>query len=295
MKKLDAPALPDWLDHKLPFERYTVQVGHKKMHVMEYGEGQPVLMVHGNPTWGFLWRKVAQALDPTRFRCIMPDLIGLGLSDKPRSMKAHTLENHASWLGALVDGLDLEDVILVAQDWGGPIGMLTMASRPERLAGIVLGNTAVSEPREGFKATAFHRFSQTPIVSDLAFRVLGFPQIALGLAQGDKKSISGEVARAYRWPLRSVADRAAPLALARMVPDTMEHLSIAPLKRVREFYTAADVPVRLVWGTNDPILGGVLGWARKLRPDARVVETDAGHFLQEEVPDELAAAIRSLG
>lgn len=295
MNKLDAPALPDWLDEMVPFERYSVQVGHKKMHVMERGQGQPVLMVHGNPTWGFLWRKVALALDPTRFRCIMPDLIGLGLSDKPRSMQAHTLENHAAWLAALVDGLDLEDVILVAQDWGGPIGMLAMAARPERLAGIVLGNTAVSEPREGFKATAFHRFSQAPIVSDLAFRVLGFPQIALGLAQGDKKSISGEVARAYRWPLRSVGDRAAPLALARMVPDTMEHPSIAPLERVREFYTDIDVPVHLVWGTNDPILGGVLGWARKLRPDADVVETQAGHFLQEEVPDELANAISSFG
>jgi haloalkane dehalogenase len=294
MKKLDPPGLPGWLDSMVPFERYTAQVGHKKMHVMERGQGRPVLMVHGNPTWGFLWRKVAQSLDPTKFRCIMPDLIGLGLSDKPTNMQAHTLENHAGWLAALVEGLDLDDVILVAQDWGGPIGLLTMAPRAERLAGIVLGNTAVSEPKEGFKATAFHRFSQTPIVSDLAFRVLGFPQIALGLAQGDKHSISGDIARAYRWPLRAIGDRAAPLALARMVPDTVEHPSIAPLKRVRKFYTGADVPVRLVWGTRDPILGAVLGWARKLRPDATVVETKAGHFLQEEVPGDLADAVRSL-
>lgn len=292
MKKLTPPALPDWLDPMLPFERYAIQVGQHKMHVMEHGHGQPVLMLHGNPTWGFLWRKVAQSLDPTRFRCIMPDLIGLGLSDKPDKMQAHTVENHAAWMAALVEKLDLNDVILVAQDWGGPIGLLTMASMPERLAGIVLGNTIVSEPKKGFKATTFHRFSQLPVVSDLAFRVLGFPQISLGMAQGDKRSISGTVARAYRWPLRAIGDRAAPLALARMVPDSFEHPSIAPLKRIREFYTQADVPLRLVWGTQDPILGSALGWLRKLRPDAAVVETQAGHFLQEEVPDELAEAVR---
>jgi haloalkane dehalogenase len=294
MDKLGPPALPDWLDAQVPFERYSVRVGDRTMHVMEHGQGRPVLMVHGNPTWGFLWRKVVQALDPDEFRCVMPDLIGLGMSEKPRDMRVHTLDNHAGWLGELVDALDLEDLILVAQDWGGPIGMLAMSTRRERLGGIVLGNTAVSEPRKGFRATAFHRFSQTPIVSDLAFRVLGFPQIALKFAQGDKSSISGDVARAYKWPLRSIADRAAPLALARMVPDTMDHPSIEPLVRVREFYAEVEVPVRLVWGTNDPILGGVLGWARKLRPDAAVVETKAGHFLQEEVPDELADAVSSL-
>ncbi len=294
METLDAPALPDWLDEMVPFRRYAVRVGGRKMHVMEHGRGQPVLMVHGNPSWGFLWRKVAQRLDPGRFRCIMPDLIGLGLSDKPRDLQTHTLENHASWLGELVDALDLDDLLLAVQDWGGPIGMLAMSTRRERLSGIMLGNTAVSEPRADFKPTAFHRFSQMPVVSDFAFRVVGFPQIALGIAQGDSKSISGEVARAYRWPLRSIRDRAAPLALARMVPDSMEHPSIAPLVGVREFLTDVDVPIRVVWGTNDPILGGVLGWVRKLRPDAPVRKTKAGHFLQEEVPGPLAGALRAL-
>lgn len=215
MEKLTAPALPHWLDAMLPFERYCMRVGTRSMHVMEYGEGRPVLMIHGNPTWGFLWRKVAAKLDSSKYRCIMPDLIGLGLSEKPHDPAAHTLENHARWMGELIDALDLDDIILVLQDWGGPIGLLAMAERPERLGGIVLGNTVVSEPKEGFKATLFHRFSQLPLVSDLAFRVLGFPQVALGIAQGDRKSISGEVSKAYRWPLRSMDDRTAPLALAR--------------------------------------------------------------------------------
>jgi cis-3-alkyl-4-acyloxetan-2-one decarboxylase len=293
-QRRDAPKLPRWLDAMVPFRRYCMPVGGQTMHVMEYGRGQPVLMIHGNPTWGFLWRKVALALDPERFRCIMPDLVGLGLSDKPRDPAKHTVENHARWIGELVDALDLEDVVLVVQDWGGPIGLLAMELRRERLAGIVLGNTTPSEPKKGFKPTTFHRFARMPIASDVVFRVLGFPQIALGMAQGDSKSISGDVARAYRWPLRSIKDRTAPLALARMVPDDFAHPSIAALISAREFFTDVDVPVGVVWGKSDPILGSVLGWVRKLRPDADVTETDAGHFLQEEVPEALADAVRAI-
>lgn len=293
MEKLPAPALPEWLANMVPFERYRVPVGEHSMHVMEHGRGKPVLMIHGNPTWGFLWRKVAGHLEPERFRCIMPDLIGLGLSDKPRELGVHTLVNHARWIGQLIDALEIDGVTIVVQDWGGPIGMLAMSERKERLSKIVLGNTVVSEPRKGFKPTLFHRFSQMPVVSDLAFRILGFPQIALGLAQNEAQSISGDVARAYRWPLRHIADRAAPLALARMVPDSMEHPSIGPLEKVREFFTEVDVPIRVVWGKSDPILGGVLGWVKKLRPEAPVTETKAGHFLQEEVPGQLADAVEA--
>lgn len=99
-----------------------IDVGGYHMHVMELGSGQPVLMIHGNPTWSFLWRKVAAALTNEPLRLVMPDLIGLGLSDRPKSNKEHMIENHARWLGALVDALDLTDLVLVVQDWGGPMG-----------------------------------------------------------------------------------------------------------------------------------------------------------------------------
>lgn len=279
----------------LPFERYTALADGHSLHVMEAGQGQPVLCVHGNPTWGFLYRKVAAALGEGSHRVVMPDLVGLGLSDKPRSARAHTLENHIRWLGALVDELDLRDVILVVQDWGGPIGLGAFAERENRLAGLVILNTVVGPPRPGFRPTAFHRFARAPLISDLAFRALGFPQVALHRAQGDPQSISGEVARAYRWPLRRFSDRMAPLALARMVPDSLVHPSIPALERCQDLVQRFRGPTAIVWGDRDPVLGRVRRHVEKLLPEAAVTVTEAGHFLQEEVPDEIARAVISVG
>jgi haloalkane dehalogenase len=264
------------------------------MHVLEWGpaHGHTVVLVHGNPTWSFLWRKVVAAVRARapELRLVAPDLIGLGLSSKP-DLAAHTLEHHGAWLGAALDELAPGPLVLAAQDRGGPIGLHAMASRRARLRGIVLGNTAVGPPAPGFKPTLFHRLSQLPVASDVLFRWLGFPLGVLHMSQGDRSSIRGEVARAYRWPLRRRRDRAAPLALARMVPDSHAHPSVPALQVTHELFATAQVPIALVWGTRDPILGRVIGHLARVRPDAAVTRTDAGHFLQEEVPDELAAAI----
>lgn len=278
----------------MPFERYRVQVGDYAMHVSETGAGRPVLMLHGNPTWGFLYRKVAAALAGEPLRVILPDLVGLGFSDKPRRAEEHQLERHAAWLGALVDALDLSDLVFVGQDWGGPIGLRALADRRERLGGLVILNTVVGPPRPGFRPTAFHRFAHMPLVSDVAFRVLGFPQNSLSTAQGDKRSISGDVARAYRYPLRRLRDRVAPLALARMVPDSLEHRSVPALGVCRELVESFDGPSAIVWGERDPILGRARRSVERSLPRAEVTLTRAGHFLQEEVPDEIARAIRGV-
>src|SRR3954470_1760980 len=142
-----------------------ISTAGERMHVLEWGpvDGPPILLVHGNPTWGFLWRKVVASVRAKRggdqLRLIVPDLIGLGLSSKPE-IPAHTLAHHADWLGHTIDQLIPGPLVLVAQDWGGPIGLLAMAARKARLRGIVLGNTAVSPPAPGFKRTMFHRLSQ---------------------------------------------------------------------------------------------------------------------------------------
>jgi cis-3-alkyl-4-acyloxetan-2-one decarboxylase len=292
MQRLPPPPMPQWLEEMVPFERYLVPVEDRRMHVMEQGEGMPVVMVHGNPTWGFLYRKIVTELTGEPFRSIMPDLVGLGFSDKPRAPIAHTLDNHARWLSSLLDKLDLGRFILVVQDWGGPIGLLAAADRPEQVAGLVVLNTVVGPPRPGFRPTAFHRFAQTPILSDAAFRLAGFPQAGLRFAQGDRRSIRGRVSRAYRYPLRNVRDRAAPLALARMVPDSSEHPSIPALERCQRFVEGLSVPTALVWGERDPILGRVLRHMQRLFPTADCTLTRAGHFLQEEVPGPIADAIR---
>lgn len=247
-----------------------------------------MLLLHGNPTWSFLWRKVIRRLP--ELRCVAPDLVGLGLSDKPLRLREHRLDAHVEAIRELVRTLDLRDLVLVVQDWGGNIGAGLAAREPQRVAAAVLGNCAVIKPRR-WRGTRFHRFARMPGVSDLVFRVLGFPLRSLHRAQGDPASIRGEVARAYRWPLRRIRDRAAPLALARMVPDGPDHPSVGPIVEGDAWLRAFAGPTALVWGTRDPILGRALDRHREALPDAPVTGTEAGHFLQEEVPEELASAI----
>src|SRR4029079_12946191 len=187
----EAPELPAWLAALFPFERVLVDVGGHRMHVATQGRGAPVLLLHGNPTWAFLWRRVIAALRDRPLQLIAPDLVGLGFSDRPRDAREHTLEHHGEWVGRLLDALGVERVVFVGHDWGGPIGLLALAARPERLAGLVLTNNVAGPPRAGSRPTAFHRFANLPLVSTLAFRLLGFPQRALHRAQGDPRSIRG--------------------------------------------------------------------------------------------------------
>jgi haloalkane dehalogenase len=288
--------LPRWLARMFPegMRRRMVDVGARThMHVAEWGEGRPVLMVHGNPTWGFLYREVVRELLGEPLRLVVPDLIGLGCSDKPRHPAAHSLEAHGRWLGALVDRLELDGLVFVGQDWGGPIGLAALAPRLPCVHAMVVLNTSVGPPREGFRPTAFHRFARMPVVSDLVFR-LGFPQNVMRFAQGDRASIRGKIARAYRWPLRNVVERVAPLALARMVPDSLAHPSVEPLRACERAITSFEGRIEVVWGERDPILGRVVNHVERLLPRAKVTRTRAGHFLQEEVPGVIADAVRSV-
>ncbi len=296
----DCPRMPRWLERMFPggMRRSMLDVGEHAVHVMEWGprDARPVLMLHGNPSWGFLYRKVVRALtnDPGAppLRLVVPDLVGLGCSDKPRDPAAHTLDAHGRWIGAVIDQLDLRDLVFVGQDWGGPIGLHALASRRARATGMVILNTVPGPPREGFRATRFHRFARTR-AADLVFR-LGFPQNTMFIAQGEKTSIVGRAALGYWWPLRHVRDRVAPLALARMVPDTMQHPSIPALRACQDAVTRFAGPISIVWGDRDPVLGSVIRHVERLLPHAKVTRTRGGHFLQEEVPLVIAEAIRDV-
>ncbi|MEM7583046.1 MAG: alpha/beta fold hydrolase [Acidobacteriota bacterium] len=293
-----APALPLFIAAQLPLHRrtYALRDGRdadRMIHYIDQGpaKGRAVLMLHGNPTWSFLWRRVIGELDDCRI--IAPDLLGLGLSDVLPRIEDHSVKRHADAIAELVQALDLEDVILVGQDWGGPIIAGVGARVPERIAGLVLANTAVALPKVP-RGTVFHRFARLGGVSDLVFRGFGFPQNALRFTQGDRRSIRGDVARAYRWPLRRWANRVAPLALARMVPDGPDHPSMPELRRGEAWALGFGGPMALVWGERDPILGRALKRHERVFPQAEVTRTQAGHFLQEEVPEALAAAIRQV-
>jgi haloalkane dehalogenase len=265
--------------------------GEHTIHFIDEGDGPPVVLQHGNPMWCYLWRKVIRILAREKLRVIVPDLVGFGLSSKPRDLAIHTLDFHAQRLSALVRALELDDVTIAGQDWGGPVVGVMAARNRERIRGAVFANTAIRVPRRQPRRTPFHRFSRVPLVSDLFFRVFNFPIPFLGLAQGDRSSIGRAERRAYRWPLRRFRDRTAPLALARLVPSSLDSPTIETLREIEAWAQCWSGPVRLVWGMRDPILSRALWSAKKVFPDAEAVETDAGHFLQEEVPKELAAAI----
>ncbi|MEM6733978.1 MAG: alpha/beta fold hydrolase, partial [Myxococcota bacterium] len=224
------------------------------------------------------------------FRVIAPDLYGLGLSSKHLSIEEHRLTRHLDALEALLLALDPAELVLVGQDWGGPIVTGLGARQPQRVRGVVLMNTSVLVPNRPL-GTAFHRFARLPFLSDLVFRVGGYPQSALWLAQGDKRSIRGQVSRAYQWPLRKIWERQAPIALARMVPNSAEHPSVQALRSGERWITEFEGPVELVWGMRDPILARALRRHERALPNARVTPTEAGHFLQEEVPLTISEAI----
>lgn len=286
-----ARALPPWLTPMLPYRRYTVRVNGYEMHYVDQGEGPVVLLQHGNPTWCFLWRKVAARLLKNQVRVVIPDMIGLGLSDRVRHAGVHSLDFHADNLLALVRGLDLSDITIAGQDWGGPVSAVMAARAPARIHGAVFANTAIRQPAGAIRTTSFHHFANMPVISDVVFRGLNFPIPVMHRVQGHPSSIGRSERKAYRYPLRRWRNRQAPLALARMVPTDLSHPSVATLGESDAWARAFQGPVRLVWGRSDPILGGAIKGMRELFPDAPVTETDAGHFLQEEVPDELARAI----
>ncbi len=272
---------------------HSVGVPGGTLAYVEVGAGRPVVLVHGNPTWGFLWRRVMAALSGAPLRLLVPDLLGFGRSSKPRSLGWHSVEAHGRALDAWMTALHLQDVVLVVQDWGGPLGCWAAAQEANRVRGLCLLNTAVVLPAR-FRGTAFHRLARLPLVSDVAFRLLGFPLGSLGRVQADGRTMAGEVALAYRWPLRHLRDRAGPLALARMVPDGPGHPSVPALLQVERWVRGFAGPVEMVWGRRDPILGRALKRHRAALPAARVTEVDAGHFLQEEAPQPIAQAVRRL-
>ncbi len=290
-----APPLPGRFAELLPWPRASFELARgrlagREVHYVDAGprDGDAIVMLHGNPTWSVLWRKVI-ALLPER-RCVAPDLLGFGLSSRLPELRDHSIDGHADAIVELVQALQLRSIVLVGQDWGGPIATAVGARIPDVVRGLVLANTSVLVP-ERPRGTLFHRFARLPGLSQLAFVGLGFPQNLLWSVQGDRRSIRGKIAAAYKWPLRHFRDRIGPLALARMVPDGPSHPSIDAMRRGERWVRGFGGPMALVWGTRDPLLGRALERHRRAFPQAQVTITEAGHFLQEEVPEALAAAI----
>ena len=262
-----------------------------KIHVLEIGQGYPVYLQHGNPTSGLLYRKVVESLPLDSVRAIMPTMVGLGFSTKVPASE-HTLDNHMRWMNSVLKTLNLTEVVFVGQDWGGPVGMGALSLSPDVLKGAVVMNTGVRAPRVPMDLSRAHALVKTPLVGELlveAMSPLFFTRLAE--VQGDPATMPPPVMDLYRRPLQDSGNAKATLALMRMVADGPDHASSPALRDIERYVEGLDIPAELVWGMNDPILARGLPVMQKILPTAPVIETEAGHFLQEEVPEIIAAAV----
>ena len=262
-----------------------VQLGDLRMAYVDEGApaAPPVLMLHGEPTWSYLYRKMIPVFEAEGFRAVAPDLIGFGRSDKPKRMRDYSYQRHLDWLVGLLEALDLKDITLVCQDWGSLLGLRIAAEHPQRFSRIVVANgilpTADQPVPVVFKLwRAFARFSPWfpigKIVSTGCVEKLGAPEIA-----------------AYDAPFPSSAYKAGTRALPRLVPTDESDPAVPANRAAWKLLGQWDKPFLTVFGTHDPILGKadrplqahVPG--AKGQPHARI---RAGHFIQEDQGPELA-------
>ncbi|WP_108810392.1 alpha/beta fold hydrolase [Sphingorhabdus sp. Alg231-15] len=273
------------------YKSYFVEVEPNiKVHVLEVGSGYPVYMQHGLPTSGFLYRKVADELPRDQFRIIMPTIVGLGFSSKIPAGQ-HTLENHISWMNATLNGLAIEEAIFVGHDWGGPIGMGALARSPELLKGAVILNTVLDSAKEERDLAPPLVVANTPVAGEILFEGLVSIFGQLPSFQADPASMPEDVIQLYEKPVRDSGNAKGILAMMRMSPDGPDHPSSKQYRELEEYYQGREFPTEIVWGMQDSILAKRLSDMKKNFPNAVVTETQGGHFLQEETPEEIASAV----
>ena len=287
-------ALPDWLRAEYPFtpRRRRTADGHALSYLDEGPRGdEAVLMVHGNPTWSYYYRHLVRALAPG-LRCIVPDHLGMGLSDLtpggPRPL-ARRIED----LAGLVDALGLRRVHLVVHDWGGAIGMGWAGRNPERVGRIVVLNTAAFRSR---RIPARIALCRVPGLGALLVRgANGFAWPATWMAV-HRRPLSREVGRGYLWPYQTWADRAAVHGFVRDIPLAPSHPSWAALVAVEAgLARLRDHPMEIHWGGKDFCFDDTfLARWRELFPRAAVNPlADAGHYVLEDAREELVPRIQA--
>lgn len=278
---------PDW-KALYPFESHYVEIEGLRYHYLDEGEGPVLLMSHGNPTWSFFFRELVKAFSP-RYRVVVPDHIGCGLSEKPgEHAYPFTLARRIDDLGALIESLDLRDITLIAHDWGGAIGMGAAAAVPERFSRFVLMNTAAfrSERIPG-------RINVCRIPGLGRFCVQGmnlFVQAALRMASNRPGGLSPEVQAGLAAPYDSWKNRRAVFRFVLDIPMDERHASYKTLTDLEKALPAlADRPTCFIWGMRDWCFPEeFLDRFLEIFPGATVHRiADAGHYLVEDAPEEV--------
>lgn len=269
-----------------PFESRWFDSSRGRMHYVDEGDGPPILFCHGNPTWSFLYRNIIVALRD-QFRCVAPDYLGFGLSERPAGF-GYKIDEHAQVVGELVDHLGLDGYLTMGQDWGGPISMAVAVERAARVRGVVLGNTWFWKTDE--------------LTTKIFSRVMGSPPMQWAILQrnffveqlipaGTQHRPSAAVMEHYRAVQPSADARRGVAEMPKQI------LAAEPLlsrlgREVPEKLGAK--PALFVWGMKDFAFrpGPTLPRMRASFPDHVVLELpEAKHFIQEDAPEEIAAAI----
>jgi len=289
---MDAYRTPDARFERLPgfaFEPHYVEQDGLRMHYVDEGAGDPVLLLHGEPTWSFLYRKIIPRLTPSA-RCVAPDYFGFGRSDKPTDPGWYSYDAHVASIARFAEHLGLRRTTVVMQDWGGPIGLRFAVEHPDRVARLVVLNTGIGARApndEWLRFQAFMRRVGTGIVAGQLIR--------LTLVQ----PVDDEVIAAYDAPFPIPESRVGIVQFPELVATGSDHPSASAMIEVRERLRSYDRPALVLFSDGDPIFGRrAAETMAELLPGAELDPplAGAGHFLQEDrgeaIGDRIAAWLR---
>jgi haloalkane dehalogenase len=272
-----------------PFEPLYVEIAGMRMHYLDEGprEAAPVLLLHGEPSWCYLYRKMIPVLTAAGHRALAPDFFGFGRSDKPVNRSDYTYQSHVDWTTDFIEKLDLRDITLVCQDWGGLIGLRIAAEQPHRFARIVAANTFLptgdQAPSEAF--LRWQQFSQEAPQFDIGRIING----------GTATDLPPEVIAAYDAPFPDDSYKAGARVFPTLVPTRPDDPASAPNREAWKVLQQWQKPLLTAFGDSDPITRGADRVLQNLIPGAKgqphTTIAGAGHFIQEDKGEELAAVV----
>jgi haloalkane dehalogenase len=278
---------PEWVDDRLfPFKSRFIELSGNVVHYVDEGQGPVLLMLHGNPTWSFVYRDVIPRLSGS-FRCVALDYPGFGLSSPAAGYQFHPAD-HARVVGEFVDRLDLRDVTLVAQDWGGPIGLTAVVQRRDRFSALVVGNTWAWPVNGDLHFELFSRFMGGPIGRRLIRHFNFFVNVMIP-AGHRRRRLTAEEMNHYRQALPTPQRRIPSAVFPKDIIASVTFL--ADLERGLK--ALADMPTLIIWGDADVAFRAKerRRWETLMPRHQTVVLAGAGHYLQSDAPADFANAI----
>jgi pimeloyl-ACP methyl ester carboxylesterase len=295
--RMEEGPLPIGIREQWPWPPHYARVNGWRMHYVDEGRGDPVVLLHGNPTWGFLYREFVEPLTRAGHRVVIPDMIGFGLSEKPTREEAHSLDGHIANLTALLRGLDLRRITLVCHDWGGPTGLGFAFSNLDRVAALVVMSTwAWALPPAEFHTRLFPwRMMHAPLVGPyLLGRHNALATRGIYLSVVDREKFRKRAQQAYEWALPDAASRLLTWTWPRWIPLDTTARALKRFSWLETELAQCRLPTLIVWGREDDVFDATTfaGRFKQLLPHAEGPHLVTGrHFLQEDSGSEIAALI----